>query len=192
MTSVLPADEPDPWTTTSSRVVYENPWITVRHDEVVRPDGQPGVYGVVQFRSRAVAVVPIHDDGTTWLVGQHRYTLGRYSWEVPEGGVPVGEDLLIGAQRELQEEVGLTAGRLQMLGGLLHLSNSVTDETGYVVVATDLTEGRAAPEGTEQLRQVRLPLADAVRLADDGVITDTLAIVALSRASAWWAAQQRR
>ncbi len=182
----LPPDEPNPWRTTATRPVYENAWISVRHDEVVRPDGQPGIYGVVHFRSRAVAVVPIHDDGTTWLVGQYRYTLDRYSWEVPEGGVPFDEDLVDGARRELAEEVGLTATHLEVLGGEVHLSNSVSDEVGHVLVATGLTEGDAAPEGTEQLRQIRLPLDDAVRLADEGRVTDALAIVALHRAAAWW------
>lgn len=185
----LPGDEGSPWIRTATRDVYENPWISVRHDDVLRPDGRPGIYGVVHFRSRAVAIVPVHDDGTTWLVGQYRYTLDRYSWEVPEGGVPFGEDLIEGGRRELAEEVGLQAAHVVVLGGVLHLSNSVTDEEGHVLIATGLTEGVPAPEGTERLRQVRLPLSEAVRLADEGVITDALAIVALHRAAAWWRAR---
>ncbi len=185
----LPADEPNPWIRTASRDVYENAWISVRHDDVLRPDGRPGIYGVVHFRSRAVAIVPVHDDGTTWLVGQYRYTLERYSWEVPEGGVPFGEDLLEGGRRELAEEVGLQAVHVEVLGGVLHLSNSVTDEEAHVLVATGLTEGMPTPEGTERLRQIRLPLSEAVRLADEGFVTDALAVVALHRAAAWWRAR---
>jgi 8-oxo-dGTP pyrophosphatase MutT (NUDIX family) len=172
------------------RVAYENAWISVRHDEVLRPDGEPGIYGVVQFRNRAMAIVPIHDDGSTWLVGQYRYTIDQYSWEVPEGGVPHGENLEVGARRELEEEVGLVADRVFAVGGPLHLSNSVSDEVAHVMIAVGLREGPPRPEGTEQLRQVRLPLARVVELVDEGVITDALSVVAVQRASQWWARNQ--
>ena len=99
----------NPWTTLGSRPVYENPWIKVREDQVLRPDGQPGIYGVVEFKNRAVGVLPVEDDGAVWLVGQYRYPLQAYSWEIPEGGCPEGETPEETARRELQEETGLTA-----------------------------------------------------------------------------------
>ena len=100
----------NPWTTLGSRPVYENPWIKVREDQVLRPDGQPGIYGVVEFKNRAVGVLPVEDDGAVWLVGQYRYPLQAYSWEIPEGGSAAGETPEETARRELQEETGLTAG----------------------------------------------------------------------------------
>ena len=92
----------NPWTTLSSRLVYENPWIRVREDQVLRPDGQPGIYGVVEFKNRAVGVLPVDDEGCIWLVGQHRYPLNSYSWEIPEGGSP---------QSETPEETGAASSR---------------------------------------------------------------------------------
>src|SRR5262245_13632126 len=96
----------NPWVRVSRAVAYQNPWIVVYHDEVVRPDGQPGIYGLVHFRNRAVGVVPLDSDDRVLLVGQYRYPLDVYSWEIPEGGAPEGEDLLACAQRELLEETG--------------------------------------------------------------------------------------
>ena len=174
-----------PWITNGTRQIYDNPWISVREDAVTQPDGQPGIYGVVHFLNRAIAIVPIDSDGFTWLVGQFRYTLDSYSWEVPEGGVPIDEDLEQGARRELAEEVGVTAAHCQYLGQF-HLSNSVSDEQAHVFVAWDLTAGQPQPEGTEQLEQMRLSLDDAVGMADRGEITDILSVVALARAQRWW------
>lgn len=171
----------NPWQTLGSRLVYDNPWIRVREDAVVRPDGEPGTYGVVGFKNRAVGVVPLFEDGTTLLVGQFRYTLGRYSWEIPEGGAPLGEALEDAALRELAEETGCTAAALVPLGPLT-LSNSVTDEVGAVFLATGLTLGEARPEPTEKLEVRRLPLAEAVAMAVSGEIDDALAVVGLLRA----------
>ena len=130
----------NPWKTLSSRVVYENPWIGVREDEVIRPDGLPGIYGVVHFKNRAVGVLPVDRDGAIWLVGQYRYPLDAYSWEIPEGGCPASESPEETARRELREETGLVAGRLELVA-TSHLSNSVSDELGYVFRATELSEG---------------------------------------------------
>lgn len=178
--------EHNPWRTLESAVRYDNPWIRVREDQVRRPDGQPGIYGVVEFKHRAIGVVPVTDDGDTFLVGQYRYPLHCYSWEIPEGGGALGESPLAAARRELQEETGITAGRWTYLGDL-HTSNSVTDELGAVYLAEQLAFGPSAPEGTERLELRRLPLEAAYRMAMTGEITDALAIVGLARA---WAFRQ--
>jgi 8-oxo-dGTP pyrophosphatase MutT (NUDIX family) len=162
------------------RVAYENPWITVWHDEVSRPDGNPGIYGVVHFANVAVGVVAIDDDDRVVLVGQHRYTLGHDSWEIPEGGVPSDEPPISGAQRELREETGLTATRWTELGRL-ELSNSVTDETGVLFLATGLTHGEADPEPTESLQVRWVPFDEALAMTLDGRILDALTIVAIQR-----------
>ncbi len=168
----------NPWTTLSQELRYENPWIRLSHREVVNPAGNPGIYGVVHFKNRAVAVVPVDEEGYTWLVGQYRYTLEAYSWEIPEGGAPPDEPPLAAAQRELAEETGISASRWTDLG-VVHLSNSVTDETGYIYLATGLRFGAPAPEETEALRIRKLPLSEAVQMVLDGVITDCLSVAAL-------------
>ena len=131
-------------------------WIAVREDQVLRPDGQPGIYGVVHFKNRAVGVLPVEDDGRVWLVGQYRYPLDRYSWEIPEGGGPEGEAPEEAARRELREETGLVAGRLELLA-MLHLSNSVSDELAYLFRATGLTPGPASPRGPSGSRSAASP-----------------------------------
>src|SRR3954463_11561278 len=141
----------NPWQRVSRDVVYENPWIAVHHDRVIRPDGQPGIYGVVHYKNRAVGVVALDDRGRVLLVGQYRYTLDRYSWEIPEGGAAPGEEPLEAARRELAEETGYAAGRWQELLRS-HLSNSVSDEEAVCYLATELRPGPARPEGTELLQ----------------------------------------
>ena len=173
----------NPWKTLSSEQKYENPWISVREDKVVRPDGQNGIYGVVSMKNRAVGVVPLHADGTVTLVGQFRYALGVYSWEIPEGGCPAEESPMETALRELQEETGLVAGKIVPLGGEIHLSNSICDERGYLFLATELSQGEAAPEGTEELQIWRIPLEKAVEMALNGEINDGLSVLALVLAS---------
>ncbi len=169
----------NPWQTQSTRPVYENPWISVREDQVVRPNGSEGIYGVVSMRNRAVGVVPLHADGTITLVGQWRYTMEEYSWEIPEGGCPEGELPIECARRELQEETGLLAATVEPLGGEVHLSNSVTDERGSLFVATGLTQSEATPEETEQIEVRRVPLAEAVEMVVSGKINDGLTVMAL-------------
>ena len=175
----------NPWQTLSTLRVYANPWIEVREDQVRTPSGAAGIYGVVQYQNRAVGVVPIDEDGFTWLVGQYRYTHDSYEWEIPEGGCPAGETLEACALRELQEETGLVAAELTPLLSPalspLQLSNSTTDETAYLFVARRLTVGAANPEDTEALALWRLPLAEAVAMALDGRIRDVMSVVALLR-----------
>ena len=168
------------WQKHSSKIVYENPWMVVREDAVTNPGGGQNLYGHVQFKNVAVAVLPIDADGFTRLVGQSRYTLGQHSWELPMGGAPLAEDPLAAAQRELREETGLTASNWRELMRL-HLSNSITDELGIVYVATGLSEGAAALEETEDIEVRRLPLDEAIEMALAGEITDAMSAAALFR-----------
>lgn len=174
----------NPWQTRGSREIYVNPWIRVREDHVIRADGQNGIYGVVEFQNYALGIVPVTDNRDTFLVGQWRYPLGLYSWEIPEGGGALSVPLLDSAKRELAEETGLTAALWTDLGPF-HLSNSVTDETGQVFLAQSLISGDAQPEGDEVLRVRRLPLTEAYQMAMDGRITDGVSIIGLARAVQW-------
>lgn len=176
-----PGDRIGPWIRLSSRPIYDNPWIKVREDQVLHPDGKPGIYGVVHFKHRAVAVVPVDAQGRVILVGQWRYPLDTHSWEIPEGGCPEGEDPLAAARRELKEETGCEAARWDYLGPVA-LSNSATDETGHIYLARDLTEGEPEPEGTEQLTVKTVAWEEAWRMAMEGEITDILTVAALARA----------
>lgn len=184
MTDHAPAPQQDPtanpWRTLTSREVYANPWISVREDEVVRPDGQPGVYGVVTTRP-ATGVVALTDDDRVVLVGQYRYTLEEYSWEIVEGGADPGERIEDAIARELQEEAGLTAAHWEPLGAELALSNSVSDERAYLFLATGLTEVADDPEGTEVLQRRIVPLQEAIAMVERGEITDAMSVVALLR-----------
>lgn len=167
------------WKRLESRTVFDNDWITVYEDEVVNPNGGRNRYGHIHFKNRAIGIVPLTEEGDTWLVGQQRYTLGAWSWEIPMGGCG-GEDPLEAARRELKEETGLTAGRWQEVMRL-HTSNSITDESGLVYLAEDLTAGDTDFGETEKLEIRRLPLAEAVRMVLDGAITDAVSVAGLLR-----------
>jgi 8-oxo-dGTP pyrophosphatase MutT (NUDIX family) len=167
-----------PWTRHERRVGYRNPWITVWHDDVTRPDGQPGIYGVVHFENSAVGVVAIDDHDRVVLVGQHRYAFDEVSWEIPEGGSPSNEDPLEGARRELLEETGLTAGTWREIGRW-QLSNSVTDEAAVAYLATDLEQGEARPEGSEQLEVRWIPFDEVMVMVRSGELTDALSVLPL-------------
>jgi 8-oxo-dGTP pyrophosphatase MutT (NUDIX family) len=148
---------------------------------VLRPDQKPGIYGVVEFNSLAIGIVPVTDDGDIVLTGQFRYTLDVYSWELPEGGGALDRDPLDEAKRELLEETGVTAEEWIDLGRL-HLSNSVTDEEGRVFLARRLTFGKANPDGDEVIETKRLPLVEAYEMCMDGRITDAVSIIGITRA----------
>jgi 8-oxo-dGTP pyrophosphatase MutT (NUDIX family) len=169
-----------PWTRRSRRVAYDNPWITVWHDKVDRPDGSPGIYGVVHFANAAVGVVVLDPHDRVLLVGQHRYTLDAYSWEIPEGGVPAGESPLDGARRELREETGVEADGWRELVRF-HLSNSISDEGGVLFAARATSHGVPSPEPSEDLAIRWLPFEDALAMAADGRITDAMSIMGLQR-----------
>ncbi len=168
----------NPWTTLSSRPIYENPWIAVTEHQVLNAKGAPGIYGTVHFRKLALGVVPLDAEGCTYLVGQHRYPFDSYSWEIPEGGGPLDGDPRQSAARELSEETGLIAADwLEVLR--MDLSNSVTDEHAVCFLAWNLTQATAHPDDEEVLQVRRLPFAEALAMVMDGAITDSLSIAAL-------------
>ncbi len=168
----------NPWTTLSSRLVYENPWLQLQEDQVINPNGGEGIYGLVKFRNRAVGIIPVDDQGYTWLVGQYRYALQAYSWEIPMGGHPLDQDPTVGARRELAEETGLQAKKFQEIARV-DISNSVTDEEGVIYLAEDLTPGNTNFDETEDLQIKRLPLSEAITWALDGRIRDCLSVTGL-------------
>lgn len=173
-----PSRSENPWKTLSEKEVYSNPWIRLSHREVINPSGGEGIYGVVSFRNKAIGIVPVDEELNTYLVGQFRYTLGEYSWEIPEGGGPEGEEPMLTAERELLEETGLKSGNMELLGRI-HTSNSVTDEEGFIFLALNLEQFKSNPEETEDITVWKLPLSDAVRMVEDGRITDSLSMTGI-------------
>ena len=168
-----------PWKTLSTQPVYNNAWIKVEEHQVINPGGGNGIYGKVSFKNQAVGIIPIDEDGNTWLVGQFRYTLNQWSWEIPMGGSPKKEDKIKTARRELEEETGLKAGEITQLLHL-HPSNSITDEQGYVYLATDLSEGVQQLEDTEKdIKLKKLAFDDAVEMVQNGEITDAISVAGI-------------
>jgi 8-oxo-dGTP pyrophosphatase MutT (NUDIX family) len=170
--------EQNPWKTKEIKEIYENPWIKVEEHKVLNPAGNPGIYGKVLFKNKALGIIPIDDQGNTWLVGQHRYPLDEYSWEIPMGGGPVGSDILESAKRELKEETGITAFKWTEILRI-HTSNSVTDEEGFVYLAEELIEGQTEFEETEVLSIKKLPFQKAVDMVLKGEITDGISIAGI-------------
>lgn len=168
----------NPWKTKSIKDIYDNPWIKLEEHQVVIPSGKDGIYGKVIFKNKALGIIPIDLKGNTWLIGQYRYTLDEFSWEIPMGGGPIEIDILESAKRELKEETGLLAEKWTNILRI-HTSNSVTDEEGFVFLAEGLTEGETEFEETEQLHVLKLPLQDAVQKVMDGEITDAISIAGL-------------
>jgi 8-oxo-dGTP pyrophosphatase MutT (NUDIX family) len=168
----------NPWKTKSVLDIYDNPWIKLEEHQVVIPSGKDGIYGKVHFKNKALGIIPLDESGNTWLVGQYRYPLDEYSWEIPMGGGPENEDVLKSAQRELKEETGITASKWTKIMRI-HTSNSVTDEEGFVFLAEGLTMGQTEFEETEQLKVIKLPLKEAVEKVMSGEITDGISIAGL-------------
>lgn len=169
----------NPWTTLSSQLVYQNPWIRLREDKVITPSGEPGLYGVVEPRGYAIGIAALTPDNQIYLVGQYRYPMQQYSWEIPEGGSESPETPLETAKRELQEEAGLIANTWEQLGGEIHLSNCFTSERGYLFVARDLTVTEKSPDATEVLEVKKIPFTEALAMVTSGEINDALTIMAI-------------
>ena len=171
-----------PWKPGTERVAFESAWITVTDQQATAPTGRPAQYGMVRFKNLAIAVLPIHDDGTVTLVGQHRFPLGDYSWELPEGGAPLDEDPLAGAKRELAEETGLAAAEWREVMRT-QLSNSVTDERMIGYLALGLSEAKDAhhADDTEAIALVRVPFREALDAAVAGYLPDMLTVAMLLR-----------
>ena len=166
------------WKTLSSEQVYESAWISVNKHQVINPAGNPAIYSVVNFKNLAIGIIPLSDDGFTWLVGQWRYPLNAYSWEIPEGGGPLGEAPIETAKRELKEETGIVAKQFEEILQL-HLSNSATDEHAYVFLATDLSFEESEPEESEDLQVKKIHINDAYQMALNGEITDAISVAAI-------------
>ena len=172
--------EENPWKITSEKQVYENPWISLTEYQVINPSGNPGIYGKVHFKNIAIGVLPLDEDLHTYLVGQFRFALGQYSWEIPAGGGVLGVEPLDSAKRELLEETGLKANRWTELQRL-HLSNSVTDELCIIYLAQGLEQFEAEPEDTEQLIIKKVPFNEVYQMVCDGEITDSVTVVAVQK-----------
>jgi 8-oxo-dGTP pyrophosphatase MutT (NUDIX family) len=167
-----------PWGVVSRQEIYDNRWIRVTHHEVITPSGTPGIYGLVHFKNRALGIVPVDAEGHTYLVGQYRFALREYSWEIPEGGGAIDVAPQESAARELQEETGLRAAQWQKICEC-DLSNSVSDERAVAFLAWELSQGDSSPDPTEELAIKRVPLTEAFRMVADGEIRDALSIAAL-------------
>jgi 8-oxo-dGTP pyrophosphatase MutT (NUDIX family) len=173
----------NPWTVLSTRPIYDNPWISVVEHQVLTPAGTPSIYGIVSQKKLALGVVPFTDEGKIVLVGQYRFALGAYSWEIPEGGGDKAVPPVESAARELKEETGYSAAHWQELLRL-HLSNSVSDELAIVFLAWKLTAGEAVPDETEVLSLRQLPFEEALALVMDGTITDAITVASLLKVKA--------
>jgi 8-oxo-dGTP pyrophosphatase MutT (NUDIX family) len=170
------------WKTLSSETVYENAWLEVNHREVITPGGSNGIYGLVKFKNQAIGVLPIDSENNIYLVGQFRYAIDEYSWEIPEGGGSLLADPLVAAKRELKEETGLIANTWTQLARI-HTSNSATNEEGFLFIAEDLSQLEAEPEDTEELQVKKVPLAEAVDMVMKSEITDSLSVCAILMAA---------
>ena len=172
-------EENNPWQTLTKKEIYDNPWISVQEHQVINPGGGNGIYGKVSFKNLAIGIIPIDENNNTWLVGQYRYTLDEYSWEIPMGGGPIEGDMLVSAQRELKEETGLTANKWEQIMRI-HTSNSVTDEEGFVFLAEDLEHGETQLEQSEaDLKLWKLPFAVVVDMVIKGKITDAISVAGI-------------
>lgn len=182
---MLAHNETNPWVVLDEQEVYQNAWIKLHHYKVINPSGKEGIYGKVHFINKAIGIIPIDENLHTYLVGQYRFTLQQYSWEIPEGGCSGHETSLSAAKRELMEETGLQAAKWMYLGKAF-LSNSVTDELAEFFVATELSLFTASPEETEQLQIKKVPLQQAFEMIENGTITDAVSVLALQKLQLMW------
>ena len=170
--------EENPWQIVSEKIIYDNPWIGLTEYQVINPSGNPGIYGKVRFKNFAIGVIPLDAKMNTYLVGQYRFPLDQYSWEIPEGGGAFDADPLDSAKRELLEETGLKASKWTEIQRM-HLSNSVTDELSVIYLAQDLQQFEAEPEDTEQLIIKKIPFDEVYKMVANGEITDSVTVAAV-------------
>lgn len=172
----------NPFKKIHSKVMYDNPWIKVREDEVIQPTGNKGIYGVVEFKKVAVAILPLDEENNTWIVGQYRYPHDTYEWEIPEGGSECNEDPLITAQRELLEETGLIANQYEKILDM-QLSNSTTNEVSVSFIARGIRVVENNPEDTEVLQIKKIPFKQLVEMVYNNEIKDALSIATVLKAN---------
>lgn len=171
----------NPWKTISKKNVYDNPWINVSHHDVINPSGGKGIYGKVSFKNLAIGIIPVDENLNTWIVGQYRYTLDEYSWEIPMGGGQIGVPALESAKRELKEETGIIAENWKVISKI-HTSNSVTDEVGFTFIAYGLKFKETEFEETERLEIKKIHLSDAYEMVMKNEITDSLSQAGILKA----------
>ncbi len=171
----------NPWKTLTDELVYESAWIGVRRQDVINPAGNNGIYSVVHFKNLAIGVLPLDKDYNTWIVGQFRYPVNKYSWEIIEGGGDLQTDPVESAKRELLEETGIKAAKFTQIIEL-DLSNSATDEKAIVFIAQDLTFHESAPEETEVLEVRKIHFDELFRMVLDGEVTDAISVAAVYKA----------
>ena len=168
----------NPWTKIAERIVYDNPWIRVEHHDVITPGKSEGIYGKVHYKHRAIGIIPLDEHLNTWLVGQYRYPLNDYTWEIPEGGGRLNEKPLLAAKRELHEETGIVAQRWEHLL-TMQLSNSVSDEIAHIFTAQELTFEKSHPEDTEDLAIKKVSFQEALEMALNGQIVDSMSVAGI-------------
>jgi 8-oxo-dGTP pyrophosphatase MutT (NUDIX family) len=171
-------EQHNPWKVLGEKKIYENPWIKLSEFDVINPSGGKGIYGKVFFKGIAIGALPLDEELNTYLVGQYRFTIDQYSWELPEGGGDPDVDPVESAKRELLEETGLVAEEWTKIVEM-HLSNSVTDEYAIIYLARKLSQHMASPEETEQLQVKKIPFEEAYQMVERGEITDSMSVAAI-------------
>ncbi len=172
------ASEENPWKTLDSEIKLSTPWIEVSLHKVLNPAGNEGIYGITSFKNLAIGILPIDEAGNTYVVGQFRYPMNKYSWEIPEGGGPLHVSPLLSAQRELKEETGIEADHWELIQSM-ELSNSASDEVAHIFLATGLHFGKSAPEENEQLKCIKIPFEELYERVKSAEITDSLTVAAV-------------
>ncbi len=171
----------NPWKIISTKEHYDNQWLNVVEHQVLNPKGNPGIYSVVHFKQFAICILPLDDDYNTWIVGQYRFPLNEYSWEIPEGGGKLNIDPLESAKRELMEECGIEATSWTKIAEC-NTSNSCSDERAIIYIAKKLSFHQSAPEETEVLQVKKISFTELYRMAMHGEIMDAPTIIAVLKA----------